>query len=131
MTYRYKLQIGTLSADGILVVIFQRDTHILTSYFRLVILFLCLIHSLSLSHYLCLLSFSLSTYLSTYLSICLFLSVLSRRFRKLDEVFPTSFHRLPGRGKSFSAACLLRLSLLLSVDTLELFINPANFRNGY
>jgi len=33
-------------------------------------------------------------------------------------------------GKSFSAACLLRLSLLLSVDTLELFINPANFATG-
>jgi len=80
MTYRYKLQIGTLSTDGILaVVIFQRCAHILTSYFRLVI-FSCLIYSLRI-----------------YLSPYLFLPVLSPSFRKLDEVFPTSFHRLPGR----------------------------------
>jgi len=80
MTYRYKLQIGTLSTDILAVVIFQRYAHVLTSYFRLVI-FSCLIYSLRI-----------------YLSPYLFLLVLSPSFRKLDEVFPTSFHRLPGRG---------------------------------
>lgn len=107
MTYWYKSQIGTMSAGA------RYWSHNISkqhSYLNIVFP----------SRYL----FSSPYFFRSFSFVPVFFSSLRLVSVKLDEVFPASFHRFSAEGKSFSAACLLRLWLLLSVDTFELFLNP-------